>query len=118
MNELNHNQTSQRSHNHLNSAQTIPKQAVDILDMANFINILSNTYRKTALDAMTSTSGDLTSTSAYLNIQMNGVYVQGKQDTGAELNTMPLNIYDELKQLQIKPCADVNIIRYNKQSIE
>ena len=34
---------------------------------------------------------------------------------------MPLNIYDELKQkcqLEIRPCADVNINGYNKQSIE
>ena len=34
---------------------------------------------------------------------------------------MPLNIYDELKQkcqLEIRPCGDVNIIRYNKHSIE
>ena len=85
------------------------------------MNVLSNAYRKQlALDAMTSTS-NLTSTSAFSNIQMNGVYVQGKQDTGAELNAMPLNIYDELKQkchLEIRPCGDVNIIGYNKQSIE
>ena len=90
--------------------------------MANSVDILSNTYRKhLALDAMTSTSGESMSTSAYSNIQMNGVYVQGKQETGAELNAMPLNVYDELKpkcQLEIRPCADINIISYNKQSIE
>ena len=127
MNELNQNQnvTSQRSHDYQNSAQTIPKQAVDIVDMTNSVGILSNTYRKQlALDAMTSTStssGELMSTSAYLNIQMNGVYVCGNQDTDAELNAVPLNIYDELKQkcqLEIRPCADVNIIGYNKESIE
>ena len=34
---------------------------------------------------------------------------------------MPLNIYDELKQkyqLETRPCAAINIISYNKQSIE
>ena len=122
MNELNHKQTSQRSHDCQGNAQTIPKQAVDIVDMANSVNILSNTYRKQlALDAMTSTSGNLTSTSAYLNIHMSGIYVWGKQDTGAELNAMPLNIYDELRQkcqLEIRPHGDINIIGYNKQLIE
>ena len=119
MNELNHNQTSQRSHNHQSNVQTVPKQAVDIVYTANFVDILSNMYRKQlALDATTSTSGNLTSASAYSNIQMNGVYVRGKQDTGAELNAMPLNIYDELKQkcqMESRPCADVNIIGYNNQ---
>ena len=92
MNELNCKQISQRSHEHLNSTQTITKQAVDIVDMANSVDVLSNTYRKQlALDAMTSVSESM-STSAYSNIQMNGVYVWGKQDTDAELNTMPLNI--------------------------
>ena len=46
MNELNWNQTNfQRIHNQ-SSAQTIPKQAVDILDMANSVDVPSNTYRK------------------------------------------------------------------------
>ena len=53
---------------------------------------------------MTSVSeGNLMSTqSAYLNIQMNGVFVCGKQDTGAELNAMPLNIYDQLKEVSVR----------------
>ena len=106
MDELNCNQTSQRGHDHQNSTQTIPKQAVDIVDMANSVNVLRNTYKdQLALDAMTSVS-ELTSTSAYSNIQMNNVYARGKQDTGAELTAMPLNIYDELKQkcqLEIRP---------------
>ena len=103
MNELYHNRTSQTSHNCQSNVQTVPKQAVDIVDMANSIGILTNTYRKLlALDAMKSTSDNVMSTSAYLNIQINVVYIQGKQDTAAKLNAMPLNIYDELKQkLQI-----------------
>ena len=63
MNELNQNQTSQRSHDHQSNGQTVPRQAVNIVHMANCVNILSNMYRKQlALDAMTSTSGNLTST--------------------------------------------------------
>ena len=122
MKELNQNQGSQpqsASHNH---NQTIPKQAVDIVDLANSVDVLSNMYtRQLELDAMTSGEGNLMSTqSAYLNIQMNRVFVCGKQDTGAELNTMPLNIYDQLKekcQLELRPCNDINIVGYNKQPI-
>lgn len=72
------------------------------MDLANSVDLLSTTYRKhLELDAMTSVGeGNLTSTqSAYLNIQMNGVWKTGKRDTGAELNMVPLNIglYDQLK---------------------
>ena len=75
MNEINQSQASQRSHDCQGNAQTVPKQTVDIVDMANSIAVLSNTYRKhLALDAMTSTS-NLTSTSGILNIQMNGICV-------------------------------------------
>ena len=93
------------------------------MDLANTIDVLSNTYRRQLkLDAMTS-EGNLTSTSAYLDLQMNGVFVHGKQDTGAELNAMPLNIYDQMNmklkgKLELRPCSDVNIVGYNKQSIE
>ena len=127
MNELNQNQTSSqpRSCNltSQNSAQTIPKQAVDIVDLANSFDILSNMYRRQLeLDAMTSVS-EVISTSTYLNIQMNSIFVWGKQDTGAELNTMSLNIYDQLNtklkgKLEMRPCSDVNIVEYNKESIE
>ena len=45
-----------------------------------------------------------------------------KQDTGAEINVMPLNIYDQLNiklrgKLQLKPCNDVKVIGYSKQSV-
>ena len=47
MNELNWNQaSSQRSHDHQNSAQTVPKQAVGIVDMANSADVFSNAYRR------------------------------------------------------------------------
>ena len=122
VNELNQNQTSSpRSHdqNHQNSAQTIPKQAVDVVDLASSVDLLSTTYKKQLeLDAMT--SAEVTTQSAYLNIQMNRMFVHGKQDTGAELNTMPLNIYDQMNmklngKLELRPCSDVNIVGYNSQ---
>ena len=48
--------------------------------------------------------------------------VHGKQDTGAELSVMPLNIYDQLNlklkgELKLNPCNDVRVIGYSKQSV-
>ena len=37
-----------------------------------------------------------TSTQMFSNIDMDGILVCGKQYTGAEINAMPLNIYDQL----------------------
>ena len=53
---------------------------------------------------------------------MNGVLIHGKQDTGAEINVMPLNVYDQLNQklkgnLELKPCGDIKVIGYSKQSV-
>ena len=53
---------------------------------------------------------------------MNGVLIHGKQDTGAEINAMPLNVYDQLNQklkgnLELKSCGDVKVIGYSKQSV-
>ena len=58
----------------------------------------------------------------FSNIEIDGVLVCGKQDTGAEINVMPLNIYDQLNQklkgnLELKPCGDVKVIGYSKQSV-
>ena len=33
-------------------------------------------------------------TQVFSNIQINGIPVKGKQDTGAEISIMPLNIFD------------------------
>ena len=54
---------------------------------------------------------------------MNGVIIRGKQDTGAEINAMPLNIYNQLNQklkgkLELRPCDKVRVIGYSKQSVE
>ena len=59
----------------------------------------------------------------FSNIDMGGVLVCGKQDTGAEINTMPLNVYDQLNmklkgKLQLKPCGDVKVVVYSKQSVQ
>ena len=118
--QANQNQSQfQRSHN---QAQMYLKQAVNMVDLANSVDVLSSTYiRQLELDAMTSVSKVLSTQSAYSNIQMNGVFVRRKQDTGAKLIPMPLNIYNQLKQkcnLEPRPCSDVNIVGYNKQSGE
>ena len=34
----------------------------------------------------------------FSNIEIDGVLICGKQDTGAEVNAMPLNVYDQLNQ--------------------
>ena len=61
-------------------------------------------------------------TQIFSNIEMNGVLIRGKQDTGAEINVMPLNVYDQLNQklkgnLELKPCGDIKVIGYSKQSV-
>ena len=58
----------------------------------------------------------------FSNIEIGGVLVHGKQDTGAEIYVIPLNIYDQLNQklkgnLELKPCGDVKVIGYSKQSV-
>ena len=44
----------------------------------------------------------------FSNIEIDGVLICGKQDIGAEVNAMPLNVYDQLNQklngnLELKP---------------
>ena len=41
----------------------------------------------------------------------------------AEVNVMPLNIYDQLNlklqgKLQLRPCSDVKVVGYSKQSVK
>ena len=62
-------------------------------------------------------------TQIFSNIDMNVVIVRGKQDTGAEVNAMPLNVYDQLNQklngkLELRPCDKIKVIGYSKQSVE
>ena len=67
-------------------SHTIPKQIVDIVDLANSVDNLSKTYRQQLhLDTL-DTEPKLTSqaTQMFSNIEIEGFLVCGKQDTGAE----------------------------------
>ena len=64
---------------------------------------------------------DITLQTVYSMIQMNRLYVRGKQNPGAELNTMLLNISDQLKMkcdLKLWPCGDIKAIGCNKEPID
>ena len=99
-----------------NSPNTVPKQVLDVVDMANSVDNLSQCYRRQLeLDTLTMTSP----TQVFSNVKIDGILVRGKQDTGAEINVMPLNIYNQLNlrlkgKLQLKPCNDVKVIGYSK----
>ena len=101
------------------SPQTIPKQVFDIVDMANSVDNLSHSYkRQLELNTLT-----MSHTQSFSNIQINGITVKGKQDTGAEICVMPLNIFDRLNsklngELRLCPCNDIQVIGYSKQSVE
>ena len=101
-------------------SQTIPKQVFDIVDVANSVDNLSHNYkRQLELNTLTSQSN----TQSFSNIQINGITVKGKQDTGAEICVMPLNIFDRLNsklngELKLCPCNDVQVIGYSKQVVE
>ena len=75
------------------------------------------------LQKMIGTSELMSSTQIFSNIEIDGILERGKQDTGAEVNVMPLNIYDQLNlklqgKLHLRPCNDVKIIGYSKQSVQ
>ena len=114
VNEVRNSSTSTSSQN------TIPKQVLDIVDMENSVDNLSHCYkRQLELDTLTTTSP----TQVFSNIQINGIPVKGKQDTGAEISVMPLNIFDQLNsklkgKLKLCPCNDIQVIGYSKQSVK
>ena len=102
------------------NAQMVPKQVLDIVDMANLVNNLSHCYkRQLELDTLTMMSP----TQVFSNIQINRIPIKGKQDTGAEISIMPLNIFDQLNgklkgELKRCPCNDIQVIGYSKQSVK
>ena len=102
-----------------NSPNTIPKQVLDVVDMANSVDSLSWCYkRQLELDTLTMMSP----TQVFSNIKIDGILVTGKQDTGAQINVVPLNIYNQLNlklkgKLQLNPCNDVKLIGYSEQSV-
>ena len=62
-------------------------------------------------------------TQVFSNIEIDSVLICGKQGTGAEVNTMPLNVYNQLNQmlngnLELKPCGDVKVAGYSKQTVK
>ena len=72
--------------------QTVPKQILDIVDMANSVDNLSHCYKR-QLELNTLMTSQ---TQSFSNIQINGIPIKGKQDTGVEICVMPLNIFDQL----------------------
>ena len=109
------------------SNNTTPKQILDVVDLANSVDNLAQTYRKQLyLDTLDAEPKCPTlqsnPTQMFSNIEIEGILVHGKQNTGAEISVMPLNVYDQLNMklnstLQLKPCNDVNIVGYTKQSV-
>ena len=103
----------------MSNPQIVPKQVFDIVEMANSVDNLSHCYkRQLELNTLT-----MSQTQSFSIIQINGILIKGKQDTGAEICVMPLNIFDQLNtrlngELKLCPCNDVQFIRYSKQSVE
>ena len=102
-------------------SQTIPKQVFDIVDVANSVDNLSHNYKR-QLELTTLTMSQ-SNTQSFSNIKINSVTVKGKQDTGAEICVMPLNIFHRLNSklnggLKICPSNDVQVIGYSKQTVE
>ena len=97
----------------------VPKQVLDIVDMANSVDNLSHSYkRQLELDILT-TSNLTSPTQVFSNIEIDGILVQGKQDTGAEVNVMPLNVYGQVNlklqgKVDLRPCNDVKVVGYSK----
>ena len=100
--------------------QMVPKQVLDIVNMANSVDNLSHCYKR-QLELSTLTM--MSPTQSFSNIQINGIPIKGKQDTGVEISVMPLNIFDQLHtklngEFKLCPCNDVQIIGYSKQLVE
>ena len=106
-----------------NSQNTIPKQVLDIVGMPNSVDNLSQCYKKQLQLNTLTTSNTTSSTQIFSNIKVNGILVRGKQDIGAEVNVMPLNVYDQLNlklngKLGLWTCNDIQVVGYRKQSVK
>ena len=113
-----------------NSSKMVPKQVVDIIDVINCNQSSGKNLRRSLeLDTLSTTSWAMPqaasqpSTQIFSNIDVNVVIIRGKQDTGAEINAMPLNVYDQLNQklngkLELKPCDKIRVIGYSKQLVD
>ena len=103
----------------------MPKQ-VDIVDMANSAHIAKkNLSRSLELDTLGTSTWPMSpssQTQIFSNIEIDRILMCGKQDTGAEINAMPLDVYDQLNQklkgkLKLRSCNDVKVIGYSKHSV-
>ena len=79
---------------------TVPKQVLDAVNIANSgINSGKNLWHHLELDTLSTLTHPVTPvksqpTQVFSNTEIDGVLVCGKQATGAEINAMPLNVYD------------------------
>ena len=109
VNELNHDCDSgtfsmsiPKNTEYGNVTNTVPKQVLDVVNLANSgMNSGKNLPHHSELDTL-STSGQsqdpVQLTQVFSNIEINAVLECCKQGTGAEINAMPLNVYDQLNQ--------------------
>ena len=102
------------------------KQVLDVVNLANNGNSsgknVQHHFELDTLSTSTATPVKVQPTEVFSNIEIDGVLIHGKQDTGAEVNAMPLNVYDQLNQkldgkLELKSCNDIKVIGYSKQSM-
>ena len=100
---------------------TVPKQVLDVVNLANKGNNSGNNpQHHLELNTLSTSTCQTTvpvkpPTQIFSNIEMNGVLVRGKQDTGAEINVMPLNVYDQLNQ-KLHGNLNLNLVVMSKWS--
>ena len=87
------NELNQNNGNALTGSSTISKQFVDVVYLTNSVDNLSQTYRKQLYLHTLDTEPKLSTsqsnpTEKFSNIEIEGILVCGKQDTGAEINVM------------------------------
>ena len=104
-------------------SNTVPNQVLDVVNLANKDNSGKNLHCHLELDTLSTTPTMSQPMQVFSNIEIDGVLICGKQDTGVEVNTMPLNVYDQLNQklngnLELKPCGDIKVVGYSKQTVK
>ena len=103
---------------------TVPKQVLDVVNLANKVNNGTNFRCHLELDTLgTTPMKSQQPTQVFSDIEIDGVLIHGKQDAGAEVNGMPLNVYNQLNQklngnLELKPCGEVKVVSYSKQTVK
>ena len=131
VNELNQNNCNSgatltsisRNTEYGNVMNMVPKQILDVVNLANKGNSGKNLQCHLELDTLSTKPMKSQPMQIFSNIEIDGVLIHGKQDTGAEVNAMPLNVYDQLNQklndnLELKPCGDIKVVGYSKQTVK